>query len=85
MESFSYVIKDPLGIHARPAGMLVKKAGEFSSELFIEKSGKKADMKRLISVMSLCVKSGDTVTVTANGVDEKKACDGLKSYFENNL
>ncbi len=81
MESFRYEIKDPLGIHARPAGILVKLSGEFSSDITIQKDGKTADMKRLFSLLGLCVKTGDTVTVSASGEDEKQASEQLESCF----
>lgn len=81
MESFRYEIKDPLGIHARPAGILVKLSGEFASDISIEKDGKSADMKRLFSLLGLCVKSGDTVTVSAAGEDEKEASEQLERCF----
>lgn len=56
MKEFKYVIQDAQGIHARPAGILVKAAGEFKSDLRIDKDGKKGDLKRIFGVMGLCVK-----------------------------
>lgn len=81
MESFRYEIKNPLGIHARPAAILVKLSGEFASDIRIEKEGKTADMKRIFPLMGLCVKPGDTVTVSVSGEDEKKASEQLESCF----
>lgn len=82
MKSFEYTIKDELGIHARPAGMLVKEAKNFASECTITKDGK---TKKLTQLMSLGVKQGDTVTVAANGEDEDAAIETLKAFFEANL
>ncbi len=85
MKEFTYKICDKLGIHARPAGLLVKKAAEYSSEIVLHKDEKSADMKRLFAVMGLSVKEGDTVRVTINGDDENKAAVEIEGFFKNNL
>ncbi len=85
MKEFTYKICDDLGIHARPAGMLVKKAGEYGSEITIYKDEKSADCKRLFAVMGLSVKKGDTVRVTVSGADEDAAAAELEGFFRNNL
>ena len=81
MESFRYEIRDPQGIHACPAAILVKLSGEFASDITIEKDGKTADLKRLFPTMELCVRSGDTVTVSAKGEDERIASEQLEMCF----
>ena len=73
MKTFEYTIKDELGIHARPAGLLVKEAKKFESECTITKDGKTKKLTQLMMLMSLGVKQGDTVTVTAEGADEEAA------------
>ena len=85
MKTFEYTIKDELGIHARPAGMLVKEAKKFASECTITKDGKTKKLTQLMMLMSLGVKQGDIVTVTAEGADEEAAAAALKEFFENNL
>lgn len=85
MKEFTYKICDELGIHARPAGLIVKKAGEFLSEITMYNGEKSADMKRIFALMSLGVKKGDTVRVTVSGSDEDKACNQLESFLKNNL
>ncbi len=85
MKEFTYKICDELGIHARPAGLLVKKASEFSSEITIYKDEKSADLKRLFAVMGLAVKKGDTIRVTVRGDDEEEAATSVESFFRNNL
>lgn len=85
MKSFNYTIKDAQGIHARPAGVLVKEAGRFKSDITIEKDGKKADAKRIFAVMGLGVKSGETITVNIEGEDENKAASSLQGFLQNNL
>lgn len=85
MKEFTYKICDELGIHARPAGLLVKKASEFSSDITIYKDEKSADLKRLFAVMGLAVKKGDTVRVTVCGDDEDVAAPNVESFFKDNL
>ena len=80
MKSFSYTVKDELGIHARPAGMLVKEVKNFQSKVTLEKDGKSVDASRLMGV-----KKNQTVTVTVEGDDEGAACDAIKAFFETNL
>ena len=62
MKTFSYTITDEVGIHARPAGLLAKKAKEFESVCTIEKGGKSVNITKLMALMGLGVKQGDTVT-----------------------
>lgn len=85
MKSFSYKVKDELGIHARPAGMLVKEVKNFQSKVTLEKDGKIVDASRLMAVMGMGVKKDQTVTVTVEGDDEDAACDAIKAFFETNL
>ena len=73
MKEFDYTIQDALGIHARPAGQLVKVVKGFSSKVMIEKAGKSVDATRLMSLMGLGVRHGSTITVTAEGPDEEEA------------
>lgn len=85
MKSFEYTIKDELGIHARPAGMLAKKAKEFESEILLSSNDTTVNATKLISVMGMGIKCGDRITVTVNGKDEEKAESEMKAFFENNL
>ena len=85
MKSFSYTVKDELGIHARPAGMLVKEVKNFQSKVTLEKDGKSVDASRLMAVMGTGVKKNQTVTVTVEGDDEDAACEAIKAFFETNL
>ena len=85
MKTFEYTIKDELGIHARPAGLLVKEAKKYESECTNTKDGKTKKLTQLMMLMSLGVKQGETVTVTAEGADEDAAIAGLKEFFEANL
>lgn len=85
MKEFQYVIKDTLGIHARPAGMLVKTAICYKSEMKIRKGEQEIDLKRLFGVMSLGVKQGDKIVVTAEGPDEDEAIREVERVLRENL
>ena len=85
MKKFTYQVKDQLGIHARPAGMLINEAKKYKSVITIDTGAKKAELTRLMAVMALGVKCGQTVTVTVEGEDEDKALSEIKSFFEANL
>lgn len=85
MKEFTYKICDEVGIHARPAGLLVKKAGEFASDITVFKDEKGADAKKLFAVMGLGVKKGDTVRIQVSGSDEENAAAELEKFFVDNL
>ena len=85
MSKFSYVITDEVGIHGRPAGVLVKKCSEYKSKITIACKGKSADAKRIMGVMSLGAKKGDTVEVTIEGEDEAAAKTALEAFFKENF
>ena len=70
MKEFTYTITDPNGIHARPAGLLVKQLKAFKSTVTIFKGDKNVDMKKLLALMGLGVKQGDAVTIKVEGEDE---------------
>lgn len=85
MKKFNYTIKDELGIHARPAGILAKTAKSFDSEITITKNDKTVLCTKIIALMGLGVKCGDTITVTINGGNEEIAERTMKEFFEANL
>ena len=85
MKSFEHVVKDELGIHARPAGVLAKEAKAYTSTIKIKKGEKEAVATKLMAVMSLGVKKDDMVTVTVEGEDEATAFEAVKKFFEENL
>ena len=85
MKEFTYTVKDRVGIHARPAGLLVKLVKDFKSEVYIEKEGRHIKADRLIAVMNMGIKQGDTVTVSIEGTDEEEAYNAIYSFFNENL
>ena len=85
MKEFTYTVKDRVGIHARPAGLLVKLVKGCKSEVYIEKDERRIKADRLIAVMNMGIKQGDTVTVSVEGVDEEEAYNAIYSFFKENL
>ncbi|MBQ8836190.1 MAG: HPr family phosphocarrier protein [Clostridia bacterium] len=85
MKTFDYTIKDEVGIHARPAGLLAKTAQKYESQITITKGENTVSCTRLLALMGLGVKCGDTVTVTVNGNDEDAAAAAVKTFLESNL
>ena len=85
MEQITCVIKDENGIHARPAGLLVKEASKFKCKITIECKEKCGDAKKIFSLMSMGIKSGDSVIVRAYGEDEHEAIQTIGNFIKNNL
>ena len=85
MKEFFYTVTDPVGLHARPAGMLAKQAKQYESEIRLSIGERSADAKRLLALMGLGVKCGNEVKITVSGVDEERAAVELEQYFKESL
>ena len=85
MKEFQYTVKDACGIHARPAGLLVKTVKGFASTATLEKDGKSCDMRKLMAVMGLGIKQGETITVTVEGEDETVAAEEIAAFLNENV
>lgn len=87
MKKINYTVTAEAGIHARPAGLLVKKAASFKSNIKIlhEQRGSEADLKRLMAVMALGVKQGDGIVISVDGEDEEEAADALEAFLKENF
>ena len=86
MNSFTFTVKDPMGIHARPAGLLAKMAKTYPDTVItLTKGEKTVKMTQLMMLMGLAVKSGDTVSVSAEGASEDAAIAALEQFFQENL
>lgn len=86
MKEFKYTITDPVGIHARPAGLLVKEVKKHASAIKITgKDGKSADAKKLLALMGLGIRQGDEITVTVEGDDEADAAAAIEKFLKENL
>ena len=85
MIEFVHTVKDPNGIHARPAGLLAKEALQYQSEITVKVGERYANMKGLFSMMSLAVKAGDSITISISGKDEEVAARAIREYLEKNI
>jgi phosphotransferase system HPr (HPr) family protein len=87
MTTFSYTITDPLGIHARPAGLFIKKLEEFKSTITISRddTGEFCKGGKLFALMKLRIKKGMTITVKAEGEDESAAIEAAQSFLTTHL
>ncbi|MCI9417790.1 MAG: HPr family phosphocarrier protein [Eubacterium sp.] len=85
MKSFNFTITDELGIHARPAGLLVKLAGGYQSDISIIKDGKSANAKRIMALMSLSATKGTEITIQVEGPDEDEAAKAVEEFLKANL
>ena len=85
MQEIKYVVTDPLGIHARPAGLIVKMAAGFKSNITLDNGVKKADAKRIMAVMSMGTKQGQELTVTVEGEDEETAATAIETFLKENV
>lgn len=74
-------IINKLGLHARASTKLTQTASKFTSEVWIEKSGRRVNAKSIMGVMMLAAAKGATVTLEANGEDEAQAIDALKALI----
>jgi phosphocarrier protein len=82
MTEIAYTIRDEAGIHARPAGLIVKKAQQYASDVTVTKGDKTASLKKLFALMGLAVKQNETVVIRAEGPDEAEAIAGVKAAME---
>lgn len=86
MKTFNYTVKDPVGIHAGPAGLIARKAREFpGTEIILENGDKTVNVTKLMALMGMGVRGGDTVTITLTGGDEEAAMAGMKELLEKHL
>ena len=85
MKTFEYTITDPVGIHARPAGLLVKEIKKYASTVTVIKGEKSVNALKLMALMGMGIKQGDTVQVTVEGPDEDVAAAEIEAFFKANL
>lgn len=85
MKQFEYTVTEPVGIHARPAGLLTKEAKKYKSTITLTKDGKSVNVLKLMALMGLGVKCGDTVSVTVEGEDEETVAPAMEAFFKANL
>ncbi len=78
----SYIVKDKIGLHARPVSILAKIAGQFDNDIFISYNGKKVTLKSILMVMSLGVPTGSEITIEVNGEQPEKAHQALEEAMK---
>ena len=76
------VIKNTLGLHARPAALFVQLANKFQSEIFVEKKEQKVNGKSIMGIMTLAAGKGQKITITADGNDAEKAVNALEKLLK---
>lgn len=85
MKSFTYTVKDQLGLHARPAGLLATKSAAYAANITLSNGTKEVDCKKLIRLLTLGVKQGDQIEVKADGADEDAAISDIEAFMHENL
>lgn len=87
MKQFTYTITDPVGVHARPAGLLAKAAKALDSTVTVAKAdgSKSAAATKLMALMGMGIKTGETVTVTVEGGNEEANAAAMEQFFKENL
>lgn len=85
MKEFTFTVTDPMGIHARPAGLLVKEAKKYESTITMLKGTRKGDLKKIFTIMALGVKQGESVTVQVEGADEEAAAAMVETFLKENF
>ena len=85
MQTFTYTIKDEIGLHARPAGLLVKEAKKYESTVTLSANGKSTQATKLMAIMGMCIKCGTEVAFEIEGADEEVCAAALKDFLENNV
>lgn len=85
MQEFTFTIKEPVGIHARPAGLLVKEIKQHQSKVTITKGEKSVDAVKLMALMGMGIKCGDTITVQVEGADEEATATALQAFMQEHL
>ena len=85
MVSQKVVIKNPTGLHLRPAGILCEEAMQFKSLITFSYRENTANAKSVLSVLGACVKCGDEITINCEGEDEAEALKTLVEAIESGL
>ena len=85
MKEFIFTVNDSDGIHARPAGLLVKEANKYNSQITVRCGEKTADAKKIFSIMGLAAKKSDNLQVTVSGDDEDMAAENLENFLKKNM
>lgn len=77
------VVKKEDGFDGRPIALLVQEASQYASKVYIQIGEKNINAKSIMGMMSLSLKNGERITVVTDGEDEKKAAEGIRTFFAN--
>ncbi|AGM24812.1 phosphocarrier protein Hpr [Spiroplasma syrphidicola EA-1] len=84
MASFKAIIIDPVGMHARPAALIVGEAGKYKSDITIFSGGKSGNLKSIMTIIALGIHKGAEVEIVATGEDEEAAISGIEKIMKDN-
>lgn len=82
MTQATTVVKNPTGIHARPASQLVAMSRKYASKITIRNGEATCDCKKIFSVLNACMKQGSEITICAEGADEEQAVADIKAFVD---
>lgn len=85
MEKVTVILTNESGLHARPASMFIKEVSKYKSEVSIIKDGQSYNAKSIIGILSMGASKGDTLTINAEGIDEKEVVTALEALVESNF
>ncbi len=85
MKEFQYTITDPVGIHARPAGLLKAEVKKYASSVTVSKGDASCDAAKTLKLMGLGIVQGDTITIRVEGADEDACAPAIEDFFKNNF
>lgn len=85
MKSITVTVNSDTGLHARPAGQFVSVASTYKSDIKVKKNDREINGKSIMGILSLCVNTGEEITIYADGVDENEAVMGLNKLFSEGL
>ena len=85
MKEITFTVTDPLGIHPRAAALVVKEAKRYASKITVWKGDKSCDMRKLLALMGMAVKQGDTINVQVEGDDEEACAAAIEKFLKENF
>lgn len=85
MKEIKYTVKDEIGLHARPAGLLVRAINGYASDITVKKGTMEGNAKSILGIMALGVRKGEEVTFVVDGPDEAEASEKLRIFLNENL
>ena len=81
MTTKNITVKIKSGAEARPVALLVQVASQYESKIYVESGNKKFNAKSIMGMMTLGMRSGEELTISADGTDELAAVEGIEDYL----